>query len=73
MDRRSLTIAYIVRRSGERYETVSRYYDNKVKRIELESLTRIAIAVGCNVSDLYETKIYNALEIIADDNQARSI
>ncbi len=52
LEERGLSRYYLVRTTNTRYEVISKWYANKVGRIDLDVLARICYVLNCSPSDI---------------------
>ena len=52
MIKRKITIYQLVRITNLRYEVISKYYYNKVKRYDSDVLSKLCYSLKCNLDDL---------------------
>jgi putative transcriptional regulator len=52
-DRDILKIGEVVERSGIARSTISRIYNNKARRCDLETINKLCNALGCQPGDLF--------------------
>jgi len=63
MDSKNITRTQLSRRAEINYATINVIYNNPDHDVSIKLLERIAIVLGCNISDLYT---------IINDDQERS-
>ena len=54
LDKRGITRYSLSEKTGIRYDTINKYYRNRVMRYDGYILTRICDALDCDVSDILE-------------------
>lgn len=54
LDQRGITRYELAKRTEIKFQTIDRYYKNKVIRYDSYILDRICAALECNVSDILE-------------------
>lgn len=52
MDERGMTRNQLARLIDARFEVVSKWYNGKVEKLDLDILARMCYALGCEVSDI---------------------
>ena len=54
LEKRGITRYELAKRTGIKFQTIDRYYKNKVVRYDSDILDRFCQALQCNISDLIE-------------------
>ena len=52
LDQRGISRYFVSKKTGIRYDTINKYYQNKVVRYDSYILSKICDALDCNVSDI---------------------
>ena len=54
LKKQNITRYELAKRTGVRYQTVDKYYKNKVYRYDGDVLDRICMALDCEIKDILE-------------------
>ena len=54
LDKRGITRYELAKRTDVKFQTIDRYYKNRVVRYDSYILDRICVALGCALSDIME-------------------
>lgn len=54
MDEKKISKYSMARMTDLRYEVVSRYYEQKIERIDLDIISRFCYILNCEINDLLE-------------------
>lgn len=54
LDNRGITRYELAKRTDVKFQTIDRYYKNRVVRYDSYILDRICVALGCNLCDIIE-------------------
>ncbi len=55
MDKKQITVYQLSRDTGLKYDTINRYYNDNVNRIDLSNLSIICTALDCQINDVIKT------------------
>ena len=58
LEKYGLTRYELAKRTGIQYQVIDNYYKNKIKRYDSYVLERICGAIGCQISEIIEYKIF---------------
>ena len=64
LDKRGITRYELAKRTDVKFQTIDRYYKNRVVRYDSYILDRICAALGCSLCDI--------IEYVADDENRES-
>ncbi len=56
LEERGMTRYQLAKQSGVQYQTVDKYYKNKVTRYDRDIIARLCAALGCTPGDMIQLK-----------------